>query len=305
MYQFLACFIFLTVLFCILFCNRRKKLICKVKNMKTDEKCEKLDELVKPFGYCYYCKQGFFSSRLDAWQQRAGYTELYDVMAVHFQMVFDRLPVYFDYDGKTWRIEFWKGQYGINTGAEIGIYHADRIIDPGQYKTTFFSCAKQEELLSLSFSLFRKDGHILRISKCHWWLTAFLTGCFSKPSDLFMKSTLIFPDEEMCQAFQEGAIRAGVSPTDLFSCGRKLTIRFTNSPVDTFRLSTRFFRWFSQQVNRLFCAVFRFVTRPFERTEDRLLYLYYYLPFAFRKLLRLRRFNKRCHQKHRTLKRAK
>ena len=43
-------------------------------------------------------------------------------MAPRFQMVFDALPVYFDYQKKTWLIEFWKGQYGINTGAEIGIY---------------------------------------------------------------------------------------------------------------------------------------------------------------------------------------
>lgn len=303
MYQYLTCLIFLAVLLCVLFCIRRKQLICKVKNMKTEEKCARLDELVKPFGYCYYCKQGMFSSRLDAWQRQAGYTELYDVMAVHFQMVFDRLPVYFDYAGKTWRIEFWKGQYGINTGAEIGIYHANRILSPNEYRTAVFSCASQEELLSLSFVLVGKNGKVIQIAKCHWWLTVFLTGCFSNPSDLFMKSTIIFPNEEMCLAFHEGALRAGVPSDNLLSYGRKISILFANPPIDTMRLSTCFFRWFAQQKNRLFCHMYRYVTRPFERTEDRVLYLYYYLPFAFRKLLRLRRFDKRCHRKKRTLKR--
>ena len=39
-------------------------------------------------------------------------------------MIIDAYPVYFDYQDKTWMIEFWRGQYGINTGAEIGVYHA-------------------------------------------------------------------------------------------------------------------------------------------------------------------------------------
>ena len=33
-------------------------------------------------------------------------------------MVFETLPVYFDYAGKTWLIQIWKGQYGICTGCE-------------------------------------------------------------------------------------------------------------------------------------------------------------------------------------------
>ena len=33
-------------------------------------------------------------------------------------MVFETLPVYFDYAGKTWLIQIWKGQYGICTECE-------------------------------------------------------------------------------------------------------------------------------------------------------------------------------------------
>ena len=32
------------------------------------------------------------------------------------EYVFMCLPVYFDYGGKTWLMEFWKGGYGITAG---------------------------------------------------------------------------------------------------------------------------------------------------------------------------------------------
>ena len=89
---------------------RRKKLICKIRCMDKDRKCSLLEELAEPFGYVYHCCCGFFSSTVDAWQKAAGYTWFYDYMAPRFQMVFDALPVYFDYRGRTWLIEFWKGQ---------------------------------------------------------------------------------------------------------------------------------------------------------------------------------------------------
>ncbi|MDE5717389.1 MAG: DUF4474 domain-containing protein, partial [Lachnospiraceae bacterium] len=65
-----------------------------------------------------------------------------------------------------------------------------------------------------------------------------------------------------------------------------------------YNLITRFWRSFSQWKNRIFCKLYLWVTRPFSCTEDRVLYLYYYLPSAFRRLLRLHRFNKRCHRQH-------
>ena len=136
MYFLLFALLLIAVLGCILFQCRRKKIICRIKEMDCCAKCTLLDELVYPFGYRFHCDHGFFSSTVDAPQRRAGYAWLYDYMAPRFQMVFDSLPVYFDYRGRTWLIEFWKGQYGINTGAEIGVYHADGIIPESDYKTT-------------------------------------------------------------------------------------------------------------------------------------------------------------------------
>lgn len=291
--------LFLIALVCMLFCHyRRKKIICKIKCMDKCQKCSLLEELATPFGYAYHCCCGFFSSTLDAWQKSAGYTWIYDYMAPRFQMVFDALPVYFDYRGRTWLIEFWKGQYGINTGAEIGIYHADSIIPASDCKRTWFSCAEEHEMLDCSFLLCSEGEDCIRNTGRHWWLTAFLVGCFSRPSALSMESSICFPNREMLSAFVEGLKRAGYREDSICVKGLSVCFVFCKNTSQRYNLLTRFWRCFSQWKNKIFCKLYLWVTRPFCCTEDRVLYLYYYIPAAFRKLLRLRRFHKRCHKRH-------
>lgn len=297
MYYFLFAFLLVALFFCTIFHFRKKKIIKKVKCMEKCDKCSLLEELANPMGYCYYCNYGIFSSTLDAWQKKAGYTYLYDYMAPRFQMVFDALPVYFDYDGKTWLMEFWKGQYGINTGAEIGIYHSDRIIPENDYRETLFDSAADSEMLNCSFTLRNNGVDYLKISRRHWWLTAFLPGCFTMPSSLSMEITLSFPNREMLSAFADGLYKAGYSPYDVSILGFTITFTFAGSDAPERNMLTRFRRRYSQWKNKLFCRLYIFITRPFSNTEDRILYLYYYLPAAFRNTLRLHRFNKRCHRK--------
>lgn len=297
MYYLLFALLLAALLGCIFFQCRRKKIICKIDSMDCCAKCALLNELVYPFGYRFHCDCGFFSSLVDAPQRQAGYTWLYDYMAPRFQMVFDSLPVYFDYRGRTWLIEFWKGQYGINTGAEIGIYHADGIIPESDYKTAWFSCADNSEMLDCSFRLCKGENECICSSGCHWWLTAFLAGCFSSPRFLTMESCVSFPNREMLCAFVDGLKRTGC-PDDCLSV-RGHTVCFVFRKDSTrYNLLTRFRRSFSQWKNKFFCRLYLWVTRPFCCTEDKVLYLYYYLPAAFRKLLRLRRFHRRCHRKY-------
>ncbi len=297
MYFLLLALLLSALLGCIFLQCQRKKIICKINSMDCCAKCSFLNELVYPFGYDFHCDYGFFSSTVDAPQRQAGYSWLYDYMAPRFQMVFDSLPVYFDYRGRTWLIEFWKGQYGINTGAEIGIYHADHIIPESDYKNAWFSCAENNEMLDCSFRLCRDGDECVCSCGRHWWLTAFLVGSFSKPACLTMESCITFPGREMLAAFVDGLKRAGCSE-DCMSV-RGLTVCFVfHRDHQKYNCITRFWRRFSQWKNKCFCKLYLWVTRPFSCTEDRVLYLYFYLPVAFRKLLRLRRFHKRCHRQY-------
>lgn len=289
----------LTALLGMLLCHvRRKKIICKIRDMDQRRKCSLLKELAEPFGYVYQCCCGFFSSAVCAWQKDAGYTWAYDHMAPRFQMVFDALPVYFNYQGRTWLIEFWKGQYGINTGAEIGVYHSDRLLSESEYRTALFQAADKREMLYCSLQLYRENSACVKISERHWWLTAFLPGVFSDPSGLCLKAMICFPDREMLDAFCRGLRRAGYPAEGITVQNRCLSFTFRHPAETQYGFLTRLWRRLSQCLNRMNCRLFAWVTRPFDCAEDRILFLYFYLPFCFRRLLRLRRFHRRCHRKN-------
>lgn len=277
---------------------RRKKNICRIRGMDKCEKCDLLGELAQPFGYVYHCCCGFFSSTVDAWQKAGGYTWAYDRLAPRFQMVFDSLPVYFNYRGRTWLIEFWKGQYGINAGAEIGIYHSDRLLSESECRSAHFKAAGEDEMLPCTLRLCLENGACVKISERHWWLTAFLPGVFANPSGLCLKAALCFNNREMLEAFYRGLCRAGYPKEKITVQNLCLSFTFHQPGPEHYGILTRFRRWWSQCLNRMFCRLFRWVTRPFECTEDRILFLYYYVPFCFRKLMRLRRFHRRCHRKN-------
>lgn len=291
MYLFFGIF-FLVLLF--FFCInhfRRKKIIKKVCTMCMDKKCRILDDIIKPFGYSYVLSQDIFTSRIDAWQRKFGYCHLYDEAAPHFNMIFDCLPVYFNYGGRTWMIELWKGQYGINSGCEIGVYYADRILKENELEHELFQCADDKNMLKMHFDLYRNGEEMARLCKVHWWLTAFSMGCFSKPSDLTMKVSITFHNEDMADAFAYGLIRAGYNPKNICVCLSTVSFTFADSsPVCG--ILKRLRRKIAQCMNRLFCNIYLFVTRPFCLSIDRILYLYYYLPFAFRKMLRIRKYKK-------------
>ena len=266
--------------------------------MSASEKYQMLDNLIKPFGYQYFPKQDIFFSSFDAWQRKFGYTHSYDCLASYFNMVFDSEPVYFNYENHTWLIEFWKGQYGINTGAEIGIYRADGIVAENKRKKEFFHTIPDEEIPVFLIRLHRNTDQcaqtIADLSMPHWWLAVFQMGCFSKPDDLCAEFGIQFSDEGMAYAFYDALVRLGYDPCSLQICDSHICFTFQTPHVNP---SCSFFakpiRFLAQWENRFYCRLYRLITRPFCHTADRLLYLYYYLPFAFRRCLRPRKYRRR------------
>ena len=295
MYFFIG-FLLLIVL-CMGLCFwRRRRAVKRVCCMSCCEKQELLNGILEPFGYYYVCDQDLVSTRNDAWQRRAGYTALFDKAALHFHMVFDALPIYFNHCGRAWLIELWKGQYGINTGAEVGIYHADGLLEPDEYASAHFQAVDDSERLPVSFNLFRGERLLASMSHTTWWLTAFLVGMFTKPDQLSMEVTIGFPCQEMQHQFLEALDRISMENKSLrFSCcchGAQVHIRYScgcpQSPICPERISCfrrLRIRW-AQFCNRFFCKLYRRVTRPFDCTLDRILLLYELLPFALRRMLR-------------------
>ena len=151
-------------------------------------------------------------------------------------------------------IELWKGQYGLMTGCEIGVYNRspdsspiysflDAIIgkrepDSNPSHNLFFDCASDNELLEMSFTLHRSGQTLFsRGPERHWWLTGFKWGELSNPDDLSMEVSLIFPNQDMAQPFIKALIDLGyrtplVSGTSVrFTFDRTHSLQPRNDPA--------------------------------------------------------------------------
>ena len=306
MYYVIGVFICFACIFVLVNHCRANAIRKKICSLSCPEKEALLNEWIEPFGFAYSYQQDLFYSRRDAWQRDFGYCSLYDQLAPHIQLVFNCEPLYFDYEGRTWLIELWKGQYGINTGAEIGVYHADGLLSPEEYSTALFQAADDSQLLGLSMELWKEDERLFQRSQRHWWLTGFLMGCFSRPEELTLKVGITFPDCEMMDAFLQSLIDLGHAHCS-YSI-RCTTVYFsfcrpkTTQPCQRVPLICRFSQW----KNRWLCRLFCWITRPFCCSGDRLLYLCDFLPFVFRRSLKIcnpRRYGvKKKHSKKHTKK---
>ncbi len=292
MYILIGIIFAICILFFMINFYRRKCIIRKICSMNFCEKLYLLNDLAAPFGFYYVPEQDIITSRTDAWQKEFGYCRLFDTSASGFNMIFDCEPVYFEYDDHTWMIEFWKGQYGINIGGEIGIYEADSLLLPEQYDRTLFHSISDHELFPISMELNFKGQPLFSISRKHWWLTGFYVGNYCEPEDLSMDISITFPNEEMLLCFVESLERLGYEPCELCVCGRTVSFLFSTAHTWQPRLISFWRARFSQWQNRIFSKLYRLITIPFTCTMDRILYLYFFLPVAFRHLLCFKRNRK-------------
>lgn len=294
MYLFIGILFAMCILFFLIYFYRKQSIMKKICCMSHCEKMELLNDLAKPFGFCYLPVHNIMTSRLDAWQKNFGYRSLYDKTAPHFNMVFDCEPVYFDYKDRTWLIEFWKGQYGINIGGEIGIYQADSILTPEQYEQTDFHGVSDSDFLPISMKLNFKGKQLFAIRQMHWWLTGFRMGCYCEPENLIMDISIIFPNEEMLQSFTESLEKLGYKTRiHYLMVSFSFSVPHTKQPRRTYRLNAQISQW----ENQIFCKLYEFITRPFTCTMDQILYLYFFLPATFRRMLCFRKNHKQKFRK--------
>lgn len=292
MYYFIGCLLVIIVVFFIFF-HHRKKIICKKLNcMSMDEKCEVLSSFIEPFGYCYHPSQDIFSTTVDAPQRVFGYTALFDRYASQFNMAIDCMPVYFDYEERTWLIEFWKGQYGINVGCEVGIYKAEGLVSSLGRKTALFHSVEDHEMMPMSIRLFHRNKEIAHLHKNHWWLTAFQMGRYCEPKELWVEAGITFPNFEMLHAFANALEEQGHG--EYCICGLQIQIRFDYCSTCYLRGLHKFFFRFCQWRNRILCRLFLWVTKPFCLGIDQVLCLFYYLPAMFRRIFRDKKRKKCC-----------
>jgi len=236
------------------------------------ERVAELNQEIQPFGFAYEPYQDIFYSLMNPWQRELGYCRLYDEASAALSMIIDSEPIRFEYNGRKWLIEFWKGQYGMNTGCEVGIYYTTGLDlnIPGLFNGTFYFCVKDEDCINMSFALRKKGNLLFTRNGYHWWLTGFKLGEFSKPSDLSMDITMDLYDRKMAIAFTEALIKAGYKDDEYAVQGRRVMVRFTKPHTKQPITRTSFTDFIMQRNNESFCDSYNYLTEAYTDTLDKL-----------------------------------
>lgn len=269
--------------------NRNREVTRPVTELlgNVPDRIAELNQELKPFGFAYEPYQDIFYSLMYPWQREMGYCRLYDEASAAMSMIIDCEPIRFEYNGRHWLIEFWKGQYGMNTGGEVGIYYTTGpdLEIPGIFNGTFYYCVEDEDCINMSF-IFKKNGNILFTrSGYHWWLTGFKLGEFSNPSELSMDITLDLYDRRMANAFVKALVRAGYRDHEYLVQGSRVIVRFDQPHTKQPLTRTALTEFIMQRNNESLCSSYQLLTEAYSDTPDKLEIIRKEAPFMYRQLL--------------------
>lgn len=172
---------------------------------------EDMKNLLTAAGYAYDEEQQVYYSTLNPWQRHFGFGDIYDEAAAYASMKYTTFKADFSYDGLLWRLQWWKGQYGILEGAEMGVYTKDP-----ESNSDFYDCASDEHLMEMSFEYYRngndfkKNNRLFyRAEQEHWWLTGFKVGYIyaNDTNASVVKATIKAFDSEMADGIESGLRR--------------------------------------------------------------------------------------------------
>ena len=164
------------------------------------------NQILALFGYEYDAEQNIYYTSMNPWQRYFGFTDLYDDMAVYTNMRYQTLKIDFEYGDLLWRLQWWKGQYGVLEGAELGVYTKEY----DNVDSMFYECAEDHNLFEMSFEYYHSlsdynSNKVLftRPSQEHWWITGFKFG-WCNPEDNVVKATLIARNKAMADGIEQG-----------------------------------------------------------------------------------------------------
>lgn len=261
---------------------RKKWAIKKVSCDTDEEKLSAINAILNPFGFEFDLKQDIVVSKNNAWQREFGYSDIFDLNSPFINIVMDAEPIYFDYNNKHYRLEFWKGQYGVTTGAEVGVYvrDFDSKLPKGVYRS-----ATDNERLDICFNLYKKC-YLFSRKDFTWWLTGFDVGNFSRPKDLKMTVAIKFPNKEMQVAFVAGLLRAGYTDNKIKILCNEVIFDYCHPLNYKLNKSRKIIKCIAQTFNFINCSIYMHVTKLFNRTIDKLDYLRYLAPHLYKFIVR-------------------
>jgi len=263
---------------------QRKQAINNVLQRDDEEKIKDINNALEIYGFKYDEVNDIICSHMYPWQRQVGYCKLYDEVAHALNMIIDSEPIYFEYDNRRWLIEVWKGQYGMTTGGEIGVYvtEKDDINIPGVFSGPFFEAVSDKELLNMDFKLKVNKEELFQRKDYHWWLTGFDVGVFSNPNNLSMEVKVVFKSSIMKDAFLIGLKNTGYKEDEIKVTNNTVNFNFdkpkSNQPYNRYKLIIPFIQF----MNKTYCKIYNLITKDFERTIDKIDFLRLYYPNLFK-----------------------
>lgn len=247
-----------------------------------------LDGIIERAGYSYDPLQDIFYSTMNPWQRNVGYCRLYDEAAAPLGMIMDCEPVYFEYDNRKWMISFWKGQYDMVTGGEIGVYTGGLCLNiPGIFYGTFYHSVDDQERLQMSYVLKKNDKPLFTREGRHWWLTGFKLGEFSEPDELTMEINLTFEKEAMRDAFLAGFRKTGYKNKEFTVDGNTVSFIFdkprSRQPFTRIKETDKVI----QGKNQLLCQMYQEITAQGDTILEKFKLIEEQAPELYAKVLRV------------------
>lgn len=171
-------------------------------NVKTGECTNKDDSGMLGIGFNFSLSEMVLYATVNCWMREVGFCLLYDVVAQMMPVVYkyDTRRIDFEYNDLQWRIQFWKGNYFVANGGEVGLYYRT----PQKYGS-FYKCADDEKMLPMALKISCGEKVLLnKTLQDHWWINGFnMSGKMYPPEALTLEYRVIMPDEEMRDAFCE------------------------------------------------------------------------------------------------------
>ena len=135
-----------------------------------------------------------YLAKRNPWQKRFGYNNLYDAAASKIFNIHHNTFYYYDIVHKrAYRLEMWKGQYGLVFGGEIGLYSRKGKVAKTQVGKKHYKAGSKKNWTNMSYSLYNNNKliHNRSTDSPHWWTTAFQFGKIKSKYNLYMKNIKI------------------------------------------------------------------------------------------------------------------
>ncbi len=153
-------------------------------------------------GYYIDFNQNYVYTGIDVWQRSMGFNIFYDIFCylTPFFFHYTTQRIKFNYEGKDWMFQMWKGRYALANGGELGIYTR-----PEERVGSFYDCGADEDMLVMSVEVYHGDELLFKHGPMlHWWVTGFaISDTAYLPESLTLFATIEMRDEEMLKVASE------------------------------------------------------------------------------------------------------